>query len=737
MRSYQRSFLTRRGDPMVRKVWIAGFVALTFLGHSSLVCGQEDLSQPAPVTKRPFLSGLRESLFGGAKAEPQAPARRPASTEAKPTPAPAVRPAAVTPRAPMPQEAKASVTAPGVSSFVARQTIVSPDRVMPDEQGPLPDGVSDMAPSLGSAAGPAAKPLHERMSAFRKSSFGNDEQIAEAPVITAPSDKPIEPTVRADAKPFASDASPRSRVSASNAAVATKPAASKGAASDNVLIARKGPILSVETLGPRRITVGKESSYQLTASNLGEVPAEDVVVFVNLPAWAEVIGSESLVGTVQPGISGDEKRPLLWKLGQLGAGTRERLTLRIVPRESRPFDLGVRWDCRPVASQTLIEVQEPKLAMSLEGPREVSYGKREVFTLHLTNSGTGDAENVAIALMPINAGESQPATHRIGTIPAGEERAIEIELTARQTGELSVQVEARADGDIHTELAEKIVIRRASVNVEIVGPSVQFVNSMATYRIRVTNPGNTAARNVRLTAVLPPGAKYVSGIDNAKVEGGAAKVHWTTEAIRAGGEQTFTLKCSMAAAGQSRMEVVALADDDINATASTVTRVDAIADIAMEVRDPSGPVAVGDEAGYELRVFNRGTKAAENVEVLVFFSSGFEPLAVEGGQHRIQPGQIAFNPIPTIAPGAEVVLKVRAKADVAGAHIFRAEAHCKALGTRLVREETTHFYLNNLTGASAPQTAQGAKPSPAAEQQRDRVESASGTNLPKYGPLQR
>ena len=35
---------------------------------------------------------------------------------------------------------------------------------------------------------------------------------------------------------------------------------------------------------------------------------------------------------------------------------------------------------------------------------------------------------------------------------------------------------------------------------------------------------------------------------------------------------------------------------------------------------------------------------------------------------------------------------MRARADMVGNHIFRAEVHCKKLGTRLVREETTHFY---------------------------------------------
>jgi len=51
-------------------------------------------------------------------------------------------------------------------------------------------------------------------------------------------------------------------------------------------------------------------------------------------------------------------------------------------------------------------------------------------------------------------------------------------------------------------------------------------------------------------------------------------------------------------------------------------------------------------------------------------------------------------PIPSLAPGAEVVLKVRARAEVAGNHVFRAEAHCKPLNVRLVSEATNLYYAD-------------------------------------------
>ena len=86
----------------------------------------------------------------------------------------------------------------------------------------------------------------------------------------------------------------------------------------------------------------------------------------------------------------------------------------------------------------------------------------------------------------------------------------------------------------------------------------------------------------------------------------------------------------------------------------------------MDVKDPPGPVPVGEEATYEIHVRNRGTKEAQGVEVFAYFSHGIEPTAADGAPNRLGPGQVLFQAIPSLAPGAEVVLKVRAKAEVAG-----------------------------------------------------------------------
>ncbi len=469
------------------------------------------------------------------------------------------------------------------------------------------------------------------------------------------------------------------------------------AANENgILFARKSPVISVETLGPRKIAVGKESVYEVKIINSGEVVAEDLIVFVNLPEWADVIGSESSTGTPQA-VAADQVPPAFqWKINHLQPKSQEKLILRIVPRQSRPFDLAVRWEYKPIASQTMIEVQEPKLEMHLEGPREVYYGKKEMYRLKIINTGTGDAESVVIKLVPVGAGENLPANYELGLLPAGQDKLIEVELTAHQSGLLEIHVEAKGDAGVHAELAEKVLVRRAALEIAMEGPKLQFIGTTAAYVVRVRNSGNAPAKNINFTAALPAGLKYLAGIEGARMDSASNKLLWTEDTIEPETAHTFVIKCSPSAAGVSRVQVSASADDDLTASAIAVTQVESVANLALDVKDPGGPVPVGEETIYEIRVRNRGTKDAEGIELIGYFSRGIEPTSAEGVANRLGPGQVVFEPIATLAAGSEKVLKIHARAEAPGNHIFRAEMHCKPLAARLVSEQVTLYYQDAL-----------------------------------------
>ena len=85
----------------------------------------------------------------------------------------------------------------------------------------------------------------------------------------------------------------------------------------------------------------------------------------------------------------------------------------------------------PIASAARIEVQQPLLQVALSGPSEVVYGETKVYSIVLSNPGTGDAKNIAVQL---KLGSGSADTLQVGTLPAGETKTFDVEVTARETG---------------------------------------------------------------------------------------------------------------------------------------------------------------------------------------------------------------------------------------------------------------------------------------------------------------
>jgi len=265
---------------------------------------------------------------------------------------------------------------------------------------------------------------------------------------------------------------------------------------------------------------------------------------------------------------------------------------------------------------------------------------------------------------------------------------------------------------------------------------MQFVDAEVGYKIHVRNMGNAAAKNVKIAAALPSGVKYVAASKGGRLSQAGSEVAWTLAALPPAGEEDLTMTCLLKQSGPHRLQVASTADGELTASGEALTQVEAVADLRLDVVDPAGPVAVGAETAYEINVRNRGTKSAEDIDVVVYFSQGVEPTTAEGGPYKMAPGQVVFERIPSIAAGKTVPLKVRAKGQSPGNHIFRAEVYCKPLGSRLVSEETTHFYgTTEIAGPAAPAgLSPSASPAPSAHPSSERVADRRSSELPPLLP---
>lgn len=524
-------------------------------------------------------------------------------------------------------------------------------------------------------------------------------------------DTPLSPDATVSSRRVQREAPPLS----SSSSIAAKPAAGRDpkpstrsaldSTASDTLNSSTGALLRVDTVGPEAIAVGETAELTVSLTNMGVTEAHRASVRVNLPQHLELVSSQVEVGTArvqQESISGSV---LVWSIDHLPARAERRMVLRVVPKTAAPLELPIEWSVAPLASVARIQVQQPRLEVVLEGPGEVVYGDTKLFAVTVSNPGDGEARQVSLRL---SLGDESADDLEIGTLSAGVSRKYEVEVTARQAGSLAIHAIVQGSNELRAEARETIHVRRAELKLETAGSAMQFAGSVGTYQVRVVNQGDAAAENLMAVVRLPASTKYLRGLDQAEQHGD--RLTWPVGRLAAGEERIYRFFCQLNQPGDARFDIAVRNDRDLEKANSLVTRVEAIADLKMTINDPASPVPVGEDVLYEIEIVNRGSRAANQVQVVAQFSDGIEPVAVEGSPAELVPGQAVFAPIAHVNPGQTVTLKVKAKADREGSHIFRAELRCSDPEYRLVAEDTTTFYDSGLMVSPGQSTSPGDAP---------------------------
>ena len=476
-----------------------------------------------------------------------------------------------------------------------------------------------------------------------------------------------------------------------------------------VLQTSEQPVIISRVEGPQSIMIGREATYQVTLENTSSTVASDLRAEINVPEWAELVDAMSTSGVVKRSDQGANAGVLEWRLNELEARSSQALRLRLIPRSGRPLQLGVRWSQAPVETQAIVEVQEPKLEITISGPKEVRYGKSQRYRLTLRNPGTGLTEQVSLRLIPPGGDAQSATTQKIGNLKPGEVRDLDLELTAREAGELLIQADASAEGGLKAEATKTVLCRKPELTIDWRGPDKKYAGTVAAYYFRVRNPGTAATEPVDMSIKLPVGAEFVSASEGFSIDTATGVVSWQLAGIEVNEEQFMQVRCKIVRPGMNDFELIAkTSDGELTDSKAFQTDVVALADLKLEVTDPQGPLPLGESIVYEIRVRNRGTTSAENIHIVSLFSEGIDPTTVEGAQFALRDGRVSFHPIKSLPAGREILLRINAKANKVGTHVFRTEVTCPDLDIKLAAEETTRFFEDehNWQDGETPYTAE-------------------------------
>jgi uncharacterized repeat protein (TIGR01451 family) len=483
-------------------------------------------------------------------------------------------------------------------------------------------------------------------------------------------------------------AAQQSRSATARADLPAKPAADnprRGTKSSDVQVNH----VSIELTGPPTASFGVPADFELVVRNDGTNQVENVRVEAELPATCEFV-SANPTAEVEEGTA-------TWMLDRLTAGQERRIHFQLKPIEEGSLECHAMVTCMALSGiQTT--VTRPQLQLAMTGPREVALGQIAVFTLRVTNPGTGAATNVLIRDV-VPEGFTHPAgeeiEYEVGTLAPGESRELRLELTARGAGIQKNYAQVSGDGGLRHSAESPVRVLEPLLAISKTGPKRRYLERPATYSIEVRNPGTAAASSISVIDEIPDGLVLVEATESGKIGPDKRSVRWALDQLDPGESRTLSVTVRPIAVGEFVTQAIATAEGGLRAEAQSSTIVEGVCNLYLEVIGLNGTIEVGSETTYEIRVINRGSQAATNLVLQAAAPAGMTPLKADGPvPYEITGREVIFESIGRLAPRADAGFQIRVRGDRAGDMRFAVELHCDQLDRSLKKEESTRVYAD-------------------------------------------
>jgi uncharacterized membrane protein len=257
-----------------------------------------------------------------------------------------------------------------------------------------------------------------------------------------------------------------------------------------------------------------------------------------------------------------------------------------------------------------------------------------------------------------------------------------IQNTIRLTGE---------DG-LTAENTVTVQVIAPDLRVAIKGPAKRYLERSTTYQIDVANAGTADATNVEVGVQLARGLKFVSTDFEGQYDPTRHSVFWSLAQLPAGQSGTVPLTLLPVEEGEQVILIDARADLGVTAKGEQKTVVEGFAALSFEISNAGGPIELGAETNYQVRVTNSGSKADSNIRVQLQLPQGLELISADSEAGTDGRGLIAFQPRPNLAPGEELKFSVRLRGTAAGTHLVKAVIVSDQSKVPVTKEASTLVY---------------------------------------------
>ncbi len=368
----------------------------------------------------------------------------------------------------------------------------------------------------------------------------------------------------------------------------------------------------------------------------------------------------------------------------------------------------------------------PPLFLEKQGPSSLEAGTLAHYELLIRNTGSQLLQHVRVE-DELPAGvvlvESEPAarvaegrlTWDLASLEPGVERRVRVCIRAMQSNEFR----ATATATFTASATLTALVTPSPLSVRIQGPERALPGEGVHFEVAIQNAGTTPFRRVLLRDHLPPGLKHPRGplvesevgaldpgetriipLDTLALAPGVQDTELT---ITADAGPTVTQRASVLVVQRPEPPAVPPPSPPPPAPPPNTTPPLLPASfrdaptLRLDVAGPSTALRTGAEVEYFVKLVNPGSTKATNVEVEADLTSGLEIIGAEGPQrHSLRAQRVLFDPLPELAPHAEVPLRLRVRATRPGTFRLILAAGCdqavesvsRELAVRVVSEAT-------------------------------------------------
>jgi len=449
------------------------------------------------------------------------------------------------------------------------------------------------------------------------------------------------------------------------------------------------PHLTLQKVMPEEVMINQPATLKTVIQNAGRSVAKNVTITDRVPQGTRLLATIPEADVLPNG-------ELRWSVGNLDPNAQWIIEMKVLP--VREGEIGSVASVHYTGEASgRIAVTRPMLKVEVKAPAEVRLGEIANCEIIVSNPGTATVTNVVVV-------ENVPEGlyHRDGrkienrgvitALRPKESQKLTLPLICIGSGTLVNHVVVTADGDLMVE--EKTTIRALApaLNLEIVGARSRFLERPSDYRLVVANKGNASAHNVALELALPRAVQFVSTNQSGVYDAATHTVHWALEELPAQEAGEIELIVLPAQKGEHTLRFTGTGENNLKAEAILPVTIDGLPAITFEIVGDSNLVEIGKDVTYEVRVTNRGTKAAENVKVRVALAEGMSFVRAEGGRFQANGGTVQFETIPLLAARGENVYRLSARSQVEGDHRINVQVISDDLRTPITKEESTRVF---------------------------------------------